>query len=189
MIILLLYYQSCKDESWIDIAKYLKEDVPRLVSSQHVDSVDKIISVVFKSLPSNFNQFIRWVAEIRITEDSNQNLSAEEKSRLKLKVFSKYFFHSNPKLHENCSSLDSLCDLLFMSNFNLLQQLVLKEVHETELFKHINKFLSSVGYEDSLTYAAAKACCQGAEILSGSPSKEFCCRETCVKCIKGMSLC
>jgi len=77
----------------------------------------------------------------------------------------------------------------FNHNFNLPQQLVLKEVHETELFKHINKFLSTVGYEDSLTYAAAKACCQGAEILSGSPSKEFCCRETCVKCIKGMSPC
>ncbi|CAH2046524.1 unnamed protein product, partial [Thlaspi arvense] len=145
----LLYTLSCKDESWISIAKYLKEDVPRLVSSQHVDSVDKILSVVFKSLPSNFNQFIRWVAEIRITEDSNQNLSPEEKSRLNLK------------------------------------QVVLKEVHETELFKHISKFLSSVGYEDSMTYAAAKACCQGAEILSGCSSKEFCCRETCVTCVKG----
>ena len=66
--------------------------------------------------------------------------------------------------------------------------MVLKEVHETELFKHISKFLSTVGYEDSLTYAAAKACCQGAEILSGCSSKEFCCRETCVTCVKGMSL-
>lgn len=64
--------------------------------------------------------------------------------------------------------------------------MVLKEVHETELFKHISKYLSSVNYEDSLAYAAAKACCQGAEILSGTSSKEFCCRETCVKCVKGM---
>ena len=79
--------QCCKDESWINIAKYLKEDVPRLVSSQHVDSVEKIISVVFKSLPSNFNTFIRWVAEIRITEDAKENLSAEEKSRLNLKAY------------------------------------------------------------------------------------------------------
>ncbi|CAH8323214.1 unnamed protein product [Eruca vesicaria subsp. sativa] len=145
----LLYTLSCKDESWIKIAKYLKEDVPRLVSSQHVDSVEKILSVVFKSLPSNFNTFIRWVAELRRAEDTKQNLSAEEKSRLNLK------------------------------------QVVLKEVHETELFKHISKFLSSVGYEDSLTYTAAKACCQGAEILSGCSSKEFCCRETCVTCVKG----
>ncbi|KAH0939217.1 hypothetical protein HID58_006678 [Brassica napus] len=142
-----VFKQCCKDESWINIAKYLKEDVPRLVSSQHVDSVEKIISVVFKSLPSNFNTFIRWVAEIRITEDAKENLSAEEKSRLNLK------------------------------------QVVLKEVHETELFKHISKFLSSVGYEDSMTFAAAKACCQGAEILSGCSSIEFCCRE--VKCVNG----
>ena len=89
VIILLIYiYQTCKDERWISIAKYLKEDVPRLVSSQHVDTVEKILSVVFKSLPSKFNQFIRWVAEIRITEDVNQHLSAEEKSRLNLKVLS-----------------------------------------------------------------------------------------------------
>ncbi|CAN7027974.1 unnamed protein product [Brassica oleracea var. botrytis] len=145
----LLYTLTCKDESLISIAKYLKEDVPRLVSSQHVDTVEKILSVVFKSLPSKFNQFIRWVAEIRITEDVNQHLSAEEKSRLNLK------------------------------------QVVLKEVHETELFKHISKFFSSMDYEDILTYSAAKACCQGAEILSGCSSKGFCCQETCVKCVKG----
>ncbi|CAN7043227.1 unnamed protein product [Brassica rapa subsp. trilocularis] len=156
----LLYTLCCKDESWINIAKYLKEDVPRLVSSQHVDSVEKIISVVFKSLPSNFNTFIRWVAEIRITEDAKENLSAEEKSRLNLKVYIPF---------------PCFC----------LSQVVLKEVHETELFKHISKFLSSVGYEDSMTFAAAKACCQGAEILSGCSSIEFCCRE--VKCVNGMS--
>ena len=85
---LIYIYQTCKDESWISIAKYLKEDVPRLVSSENVDSVERILSVVFKSLPSKFNQFIRWVAEIRITEDVNQHLSAEEKSRLNLKVLS-----------------------------------------------------------------------------------------------------
>ncbi|XP_010522567.1 PREDICTED: glutathione gamma-glutamylcysteinyltransferase 1 [Tarenaya hassleriana] len=145
----LLYTLSCKDESWLSIAKYLSEDVPRLVSSQHVNTVEKILSVVFKSLPSNFNQFIRWVAELRRKEDVNQNLSAEEKSRLNLK------------------------------------QEVLKQVHECELFKHVNKFLPSVGYEDNLPYVAAKVCCQGAEVLSGNMSKEFCCRETCVKCIKG----
>ncbi|ESQ36535.1 hypothetical protein EUTSA_v10007644mg [Eutrema salsugineum] len=138
----LLYTLSCKDESWIGIAKYLKEDVPRLVSSQHVDTIERILYVVFKSLPSNFNQFIRWMAEIRRTEDVNQNLSSEEKSRLNLK------------------------------------QELLKQVQETELFKHVDKFLFSVGYEDNLPYVAAKA--------SSQESDESCCRETCVKCIKGL---
>jgi glutathione gamma-glutamylcysteinyltransferase len=50
--------------------------------------VEKSISGVFKSLPANFNQFIKWMAEIRRREDVNQNLSSEEKSRLKLKVLS-----------------------------------------------------------------------------------------------------
>ncbi|CAN8267637.1 unnamed protein product [Cochlearia groenlandica] len=145
----LLYTLSCKDESWLSIVKYLKEDVPRLVSSHHVDTVEKILAVVFKSLPSDFNTFIKWVAEIRRPEDAKPNLSTDEKSRQKLKR-------------------DELT-----------------QVHETELFGHVSKFLTSVGYGDYLSYAAAKACCQGAEILNGNSSNEFYCRETSVKCIKG----
>nr|QVN25325.1 phytochelatin synthase 2 [Brassica rapa] len=146
----LLYTLSCKDESWTSIAKYLKEDVPLLVSSQHVDTIERILDVVFKSLPSNFNQFIRWMAEIRRTEDINQNLSSEEESRLDLK------------------------------------QELLKQVQETELFKHVEKFLFSVGYEDNKAYVLAKAGSQGSEILSETESDESCCPETCVKCIKGV---
>lgn len=59
-------------------------------------------------------------------------------------------------------------------------------MQETELFKHVDKFLSSVGYEDNLPYVAAKAFSQGAQILSGTELDELCCHETCVKCIKGM---
>ncbi|KAG2260395.1 hypothetical protein Bca52824_079689 [Brassica carinata] len=147
----LLYTLSCKDESWTSIAKYLKEDVPLLVSSQHVDTIERILDVVFNSLPSNFNQFIRWMAEIRRTEDINQNLSSEEESRLDLK------------------------------------QELLKQVQETELFKHVDKFLFSVGYEDNQPpYVLAKAGSQGSEILSETESDESCCSETCVKCIKGV---
>ncbi|KAL0654606.1 hypothetical protein Bca4012_097297 [Brassica carinata] len=146
----LLYTLSCKDESWTSIAKYLKEDVPLLVSSQHVDTIERILDVVFKSLPSNFNQFIRWMAEIRRTEDINQNLSSEEESRLDLK------------------------------------QELLKQVQETELFKHVEKFLFSVGYEDSQSYVPAKTGSQDSENLSEMESDESCCPETCVKCIKGV---
>ncbi|KAL0758129.1 hypothetical protein Bca101_095797 [Brassica carinata] len=145
-----IFKQSCKDESWTSIAKYLKEDVPLLVSSQHVDTIERILDVVFKSLPSNFNQFIRWMAEIRRTEDINQNLSSEEESRLDLK------------------------------------QELLKQVQETELFKHVEKFLFSVGYEDSQSYVPAKTGSQDSENLSEMESDESCCPETCVKCIKGV---
>ncbi|XP_010457419.1 PREDICTED: glutathione gamma-glutamylcysteinyltransferase 2 [Camelina sativa] len=146
----LLYTLSCKDESWISIAKYLKEDVPRLVSSQHVDTIERILYVVFKSLPADFSQFIRWMVEVRRIEDFNQNLSSEEKSRLDLK------------------------------------QELLKQVQETKLFKHVDKFLSSVNYEDNLPYVSVKVYSQGGEILSGNESDETCCEETCVKCIKGL---
>ncbi|XP_019094962.1 PREDICTED: glutathione gamma-glutamylcysteinyltransferase 2-like, partial [Camelina sativa] len=147
---LVLQFQSCKDESWISIAKYLKEDVPRLVSSQHVDTIERILYVVFKSLPADFSQFIRWMVEVRRIEDFNQNLSLEEKSRLDLK------------------------------------QELLKQVQETKLFKHVDKFLSSVNYEDNLPYVSVKVYSEGGEILSGNESDESCCEETCVKCIKGL---
>ena len=171
-------FQSCKDESWTSIAKYLKEDVPLLVSSQHVDTIERILDVVFKSLPSNFNQFIRWMAEIRRTEDINQNLSSEEESRLDLKVLFSCWF----------SFLFLYFTNLYITVlwFLLLQQELLKQVQETELFKHVEKFLFSVGYEDNQAYVLAKAGSQGSEILSETESDESCCPETCVKCIKGM---
>lgn len=59
-------------------------------------------------------------------------------------------------------------------------------MQETKLFKHVDKFLSSVGYEDNRPYVAAKDYCEGDEILSGDESDESCCEETCVKCIKGI---
>ncbi|CAA7014074.1 unnamed protein product [Microthlaspi erraticum] len=68
---------------------------------------------------------------------------------------------------------------------SLCMQELLKQVHETQLFKHIDKFLSVVGYQDNLPYAAAKAVSQGAQILWGTELDELCCHETCVKCIKG----
>lgn len=78
----------------------------------------------------------------------------------------------------------------------VVQEEVLKQVQETGLFKHVVAFLSSVNscckstsalaHKDDLPDIAAKVCCQGAEILAGkfSSSERFCCRETCIKCLK-----
>ena len=62
------------------------DDVPNLVKSDDVKDVRKVLSVVFSSLPSNFGEFIKWIAEVRRREDGGQNLSQEEKGRLSLKV-------------------------------------------------------------------------------------------------------
>lgn len=62
------------------------DDVPVLLRSDDVKDIDKVLNVVFTSLPSNFGDFIKWVAEVRRQEDGNQNLSQEEKGRLALKV-------------------------------------------------------------------------------------------------------
>lgn len=78
----------------------------------------------------------------------------------------------------------------------LLQEEVLKQVHETGLFKHVAAFLSSASSccrhvlalspKDNFPDIAASICCQGAEILAGrsSFSDEYCCRETCINSLK-----
>lgn len=156
----LLYTLSCKHESWVSTAKYLMDDVPVLLRSDDVKDIDKVLNVVFTSLPSKFGEFIKWVAEVRRQEDGGQNLSQEEKGRLAFKAE------------------------------------VLNQVQEVGLFKHVTKYLSSPnscctklpfsGHKDDLPDIAASVCCQGAEFLAGKyvSSNGFCCRETCVKCLK-----
>ncbi|XP_024974987.1 glutathione gamma-glutamylcysteinyltransferase 1-like [Cynara cardunculus var. scolymus] len=150
----LLYTLSCKHESWIKIAKYLVEDVPTLLSCKDVKDVKDVLSIVFNSLPSKFLEFIKWVAEVRQREDGGQSLSSEEKERLAVK------------------------------------EEILKQVQEIRLYKHVTDFLftgnSGSCKESCLTNIADSICCQGAGFLEGNngSAKGFCCRETCVNCIK-----
>jgi glutathione gamma-glutamylcysteinyltransferase len=72
--------------SWNSIAKFLMDDVPFLLKSEDVKDIHKVLSVIFTSLPSNFEEFIKWVAEIRRREDGDSSLSEEEKTRLAVKV-------------------------------------------------------------------------------------------------------
>ncbi|NP_001289777.1 glutathione gamma-glutamylcysteinyltransferase 1-like [Nelumbo nucifera] len=156
----LLYTLSCKHESWVSTSKYLMDDVPLLLESEDVKNVQQVLSVVFTSLPNNFGEFIKWVAEVRRQEDGNSSLSTEEKERLAVK------------------------------------EEVLKQVREAGLYKHVTEWFSSANSccqnipsldgDDTLSQIAASVCCQGAELLTGnsSTSNEFCCKETCVKCLK-----
>lgn len=78
--------QSCKHESWITTAKYLMDDVPVLLNSGKVRDAKDVLLTVVTSLPSNFTDFIKWVAEVRRKEDGGESLSQEEKERLAIKV-------------------------------------------------------------------------------------------------------
>lgn len=69
-------------------------------------------------------------------------------------------------------------------------------MQETGLFKHVAAFLSSadscrrnlppLSHQDDFPDIAARVCCQGAEILAGRSGSldEYCCQETCIKCLK-----
>ncbi|EXB53498.1 Glutathione gamma-glutamylcysteinyltransferase 1 [Morus notabilis] len=154
-----LYTLSCKHESWIGIAKYLMDDVPLLLKSDNVKDIQKVLSVVFTSLPSNFEEFIKWVAEVRRHEDDSQGLSPEEKARLSVKeeVLKQV---QDTGLFKHVTS--------FLSSANLC-------------CKH--SITSRFG--EDLQNIAASVCCQGAEILSGnSGSQAYCCQETCIRCLK-----
>lgn len=67
------------------------EDAPLLLKSENVKDIEEAISVVCMSLPSNFRDIIKWVAEVRRHEDDGQSLSQEEMKRLVLKVCSNFF--------------------------------------------------------------------------------------------------
>ncbi|PIA45454.1 hypothetical protein AQUCO_01700763v1 [Aquilegia coerulea] len=154
----LLYTLSCKHESWISTAKYLMDDVPSLLKSEDVNDAEKVLSVVFTSLPTNFTEFIKWVAEVRRQEDGA--LSKEERGRLSVKEeVLKQVRETGLFKHvkEWMSSANSCC-----------------------------RSMSSLGDKDTLPEIAARVCCQGAGILTGNPGSSygFCCRETCVKSLK-----
>nr|ARV78463.1 phytochelatin synthase 1 [Triadica sebifera] len=156
----MLYTLSCRHESWTGIAKYLVDDVLLLLKSEDVKDIQKLLYVVFKSLPSDFGEFIKWIAEVRRQEDGGRSLSQEEKGRLAVKEeVLKQVQETGLFKHvaEFLSSSKSCC-----GNIPILSK------------------------EDDLPCVAASVCCQGAEILAGNcgSSRGYCCSETCVRCLK-----
>lgn len=83
--------QSCQHDGWNNVIKYLTEEVPLLLKTENVKSVEELLSVVFKFPPQNLKNFIKWVAEVREQEDGNVKLNAEEKGRLAVKVLLNFF--------------------------------------------------------------------------------------------------
>ncbi|CAJ2641211.1 glutathione gamma-glutamylcysteinyltransferase 1-like [Trifolium pratense] len=81
----MLYTLSCKHESWNSNAKFFINDVPFLLKSEDVKDISKVISIIVTSLPSTFEEFIKWVAEIRRQEDGGSSLSEEEKAQVVVK--------------------------------------------------------------------------------------------------------
>lgn len=156
----LLYTLSCKHESWTSMAKFLLDDIPVLLSSESVKDTKDVFSIIFMSLPSNFDEFIKWVAEVRRSEDRDNSLSSEEKGRVAIKeeVLKQVQETGLYKyVTDALSSEESVC---------------------------CNKFpASSV---NSLSSAASTACCQGAGFLTGKSgmSSKFCCLGTGVRCYR-----
>nr|AFK36941.1 unknown [Lotus japonicus] len=82
----ILYTVSCRHEGWSSVAKFLTENVPLLLKSEDLKDIQEVLSVVFKSPPSELREFITWIAEVRRQEDGNLTLSEEEKGRLAIKA-------------------------------------------------------------------------------------------------------
>ncbi|KAL3531209.1 hypothetical protein ACH5RR_010531 [Cinchona calisaya] len=156
----LLYTLSCKHESWVSIAKYLKEEVPVIVKSDSVKGIEDVLCIVFSSLPPNFADFIKWIAEVRRQEDANESLSEEERGRLSVK-------EEVVKQVQETGLYKQVTDLLSVK-------------------KSSCRIKPTLSHVDNLPQIAASVCCQGAGLLSGTSSSfdMFCCRDTCVRCYR-----
>ncbi|CAA3020481.1 Glutathione gamma-glutamylcysteinyltransferase 1 [Olea europaea subsp. europaea] len=154
----LLYTLSCKHESWISTAKYLMEDVPVLLSLYNVKDIKHVISTVFKSLPSDFAEFVKWVAEDCRQEEGGQGVSQEEKERAAIKV-------------------EVLKQVQATGIYKHVTDILSSEKSSCQIKK-------TVGVRDSLPHIASSVCCQGAGFLTGKLglADRFCFRETGVRC-------
>ncbi|KAK8937121.1 Glutathione gamma-glutamylcysteinyltransferase 1 [Platanthera zijinensis] len=144
-----------RHESWVSTAKYLSEDLPILLKSESLHSVTDVLSLILESLPTNAEDFIKWMAEVRLQEEERDIsfLSEEEKSRLVAKE-------------------------------GLLQQVqetkLFYFVRESLSWcSNPQSFSGKV----SLSEITASVCCQGEELLNGGykENKYFCCQPTCVR--------
>ncbi|XP_031483519.1 glutathione gamma-glutamylcysteinyltransferase 1-like [Nymphaea colorata] len=158
----LLYTLSCKHESWVGISTYLLDEVPRLLESEGINTVQKVLSVIFTFLPSNVGEFVKWIAEVRRQEEGAARLSDEEKGRLTIKEMVIKQIHETEMfacVQEWLSSESPCC----------------------------RKALSILGCNNNLPQVAACVCCQGAELLTGwlGPANAFCCKESCVRSLNG----
>ncbi|KAG5514616.1 hypothetical protein RHGRI_035872 [Rhododendron griersonianum] len=155
------FWQSCKHESWVSIAKFLVDDVPCLLKSEDVKDIRNVLSVILSSLPTHFREFIKWVAEVRTREeDGSQSLSQEEKERLAIK-------------EEVLKQVQEISLYKHVTEFLSSEKSCCKTILGTE-------------NEENFPEIAAHVCCQGAGLLSGisGSSQQFCCQATCVKCFK-----
>ncbi|XP_078162066.1 glutathione gamma-glutamylcysteinyltransferase 1-like isoform X1 [Carex rostrata] len=155
----LLYTLSCRDENWIKIANFLREDVPSLVRSDMVNSVQGLLSILFRALPASAGDFIKWVVEVRRQEEGGSSLTPEEKERLTMKE-------------------EVLCQVRGTRLFKLVRDV---------LSDPCCSYTESTSPKDStLREIISTACCQGAALLTGNScvmdKKMSCCKETCVKC-------
>ncbi|KAJ4802439.1 Glutathione gamma-glutamylcysteinyltransferase 1 [Rhynchospora pubera] len=101
----LLYTLSCRDDNWVKVAKYLREDVPKLLRSKTVNSVQALFSLLFRTLPASAADFIKWVVEVRRQEEGVSSLSPEERERLNLKVFLSFSLSISPSIPPSDSVL------------------------------------------------------------------------------------
>ncbi|KAK7284137.1 hypothetical protein RJT34_18877 [Clitoria ternatea] len=155
----ILYTVSCRHEGWNSVAKFLTEDVPQLLKSENLKDIQDVLSVVFKSPPSEMRELITWIAEVRRQEDGNLTLSAEERGRLAMKA-----------------------DILDQIRTTTLFKHVTKW---SDSVSSCCKNFENLFDKDMLPVLAADVCCRGAYLLTGCGgiglSNGKCCNQIDVK--------
>ncbi|CAO2824343.1 unnamed protein product [Amaranthus hypochondriacus] len=134
----ILYTLSCRDDGWDATAKYLSKEIPQLLSSEEINNIQNMLSVIFTSAPANLCNFIKWVAEVR-KQDGTKSVSEEELGRLIIKE-----------------------EVLKQVRETELFKCIIRWLLSGSSCMH-----TISGDGDSFDNTVSEACCQGAQVLCG----------------------
>ncbi|KAG5080464.1 hypothetical protein JHK86_004529 [Glycine max] len=135
-----IWFVIGRHEGWSSVAKFLTKDVPQLLKSEDLKDIQEVLSLAFKSPPSELRGLITWIVEVRRQEDGNLTLSEEEKGRLVIKAHILEQIQTTGLFKHVTRWLDSKSSCC--------------------------NTLANLGDKDMLPALAASVCCQAANLLT-----------------------
>ncbi|XP_002976553.2 glutathione gamma-glutamylcysteinyltransferase 2 isoform X3 [Selaginella moellendorffii] len=82
----LLFTSSCKVENWRDVSRFLSQELRVVVRNGKMTSVEDVFSAILETFPGKVTGFVKWIVEVRRSNDESGKLDNDEMQRLTLKT-------------------------------------------------------------------------------------------------------